>query len=321
MQALENGTIVAARYAITGTIGHGTLGAVHSARDVQSGMPVALKLLSLGPMDTDPLNATLQIAAGLQHRNTAQLLDFGPLAGGRFLVVMEHVQGRSLRARLKRAVTDLDPMSPAAIQGISAQVVDSLAEAHRRGLVHRNLQPSTILLLDADQRVPDVRVTGYGLSLDTLQQAPRSAMRTATIAYVSPEQLAGGKVDRRSDLFSAALCMVEAATGSVPKLALPVAQGDAAGIANAYTLLASQLRERLSDGFAAILERALAPHPSDRFRNANAMAKALRALDAGTLATQLVDRETVTLSVESIRRISQEATRPVARPDKDAICA
>src|SRR5262249_38350818 len=142
--------------------------------------------------------------AALNHPHICTIYDVGPN-----YIVMEHLNGETLRERITRGAL---PMPEVLRLGI--QLTSALAEAHSRGIVHRDLKPRNIMLTDSG-----LKVTEFGLARMSDSEADRLTQTNAvmgTPAYMAPEQINGGGVGAAADLFSLGLVLFEMATGSLP---------------------------------------------------------------------------------------------------------
>jgi serine/threonine-protein kinase len=206
------GRVFTNRYEIQRRIAQGGMAEVFLAQDQLLQRPVALKALfpeyAREPSFVERFRREAQSAAGLSHPNIVAIYDWGQEAGT-YYIVMELVQGRSLRD-LIRADSPLDPNQTAEI---GAEIAAALAYAHRSGLVHRDVKPGNVLITPTG----NVKVTDFGIARagtsDALTQTG-SVMGTAT--YFSPEQAQGHPVDGRSDVYSLGVVLYEMVTGVAP---------------------------------------------------------------------------------------------------------
>ena len=290
---IEPGTVVAKRYRVDGFLGEGAMGAVYRVEDVKTHEPRALKVLHASMSSQREAVARFEreaIAAGkIAHRNVAAATDFGRLPDGSFFLVLEFVAGRSLRAEL-----DDGALEPRRAIRIMQGVVAGVAAAHAKGIVHSDLKPENIMLVNQDGDPDGVKVLDFGIAKvsDVCSAGHGNVARTLTKAgtvigtpdYMSPEQALGRAVDERSDLYSLGVVLYELLTGSAPF------RGGAA------TLLRQQVMEAppplpvdvIEDGdplLAEMLRKLLAKKPDERFQTA---AELMAVLDAvsGTLATK-----------------------------------
>jgi tetratricopeptide (TPR) repeat protein/predicted Ser/Thr protein kinase len=217
---------VASHYRVIERLGAGGMGEVYLAEDMRLHRPVALKVLSKGATDeaaAGRLVREARVASALNHPNVAVIYEIGELqgdAGARGFIAMEYVPGQTLgdyvRAR-RPAVAE--------IVEIVAQVADALTEAHARGVIHRDVKPSNVMVTE-DRRV---KVVDFGLAkyvpvageaAGTWSRAPDALLAggglVGTVAYMSPEQARGRETDARSDVFSLGVVLYELLAGRPP---------------------------------------------------------------------------------------------------------
>ena len=210
---LPSGSIVADRYELTGELGRGDRSIVYSARDRQTGVDIALKLLALSPATAhfarQRLRRESEIVRTLAHPGIVrplELVDHGSWS----LIAMELVAGRSLAA----AVAADGPMHPDGVARLGVEIAEALSAAHRCGVVHHDLKPENVLL-DAGGRA---RLADFGcarLEGQALLTLPEDPVALAT--YLPPEVVEGQIADPRSDVYSLGLVLYFALVGSVPK--------------------------------------------------------------------------------------------------------
>src|SRR3954471_16352922 len=197
------GTILDERYRIIGRLGKGGMGEVYRADDLKLGQPVALKFLP-EDVDRDParltqLHTEVRMARQVSHPNVCRVYDVGEFDGHTFLS-MEYVDGEDLASLLRRVGRFPEDR---AIE-LSRQICAGLAAAHERGVVHRDLKPANIMIDGSGK----IRITDFGLAGMTGE-----VLRAGTPAYMAPEQLAGGEVTPRSDIYALGLVLYETFTG------------------------------------------------------------------------------------------------------------
>jgi hypothetical protein len=271
--------LVAGRYRLESRVAIGGMGAVWRAHDELLGRTVALKLLS-DELAHDPRAAArfrreARTAASLSHPRMANVFDLVE-EGGRPGIVMEFCESETLSARLLRSKRL--PIPEAA--RIADSLLDALDGAHRNGVVHRDVKPGNILLC-ADG---DVKITDFGIALSL---GDSSLTQTGTImgtaAYASPEQVGGTPATPASDLYAAGIVLYEMLTGARPFT------GDSA-VAVALARLSvqpappSSLRPSIPAEMDAVVMRALARDPAERFASANEMRAALNHAAAAAAA-------------------------------------
>lgn len=210
-------------YEIEALIGSGGMGNVYRARDVRLGRTVAIKVLSRHLSHDSEYRQRLereaQIISSLQHPGICTLYDIGRHGDIEYLV-MEHIDGETLSARLERETFAIDD----ALQ-IGIQIADALDFAHRAGVIHRDLKPGNVMLtsrgvklLDFGVAKPGARpfIVGPDAGADIDLSAPsltRTGVLVGTVPYMSPEQLDGQSVDSRADLFALGAVLYELVTG------------------------------------------------------------------------------------------------------------
>jgi eukaryotic-like serine/threonine-protein kinase len=181
-------------------LGRGGMGVVFKAFDTTLHRMVAIKVLSPQLASSPEANRRFlreaRAAAGINHPNVVVIHAVGEQSGMPYLV-MEFVAGRTLHARIRSGT----PFDLPALLRIAAQTADGLAAAHRQGVVHRDIKPRNIMLENGIERV---KITDFGLALAALDGSQITSVNrvVGTPAFMSPEQVHGVRVDRRSDLFS-----------------------------------------------------------------------------------------------------------------------
>ena len=206
------GTLVAGRYRVLGVAGVGGMGVVYRARDEELDVDTALKVLrpDLGgdPAVVERFRSELLLAREVSHKNVVRIHDIGEHEGLRFLT-MRYVEGRSLSDVLEKD----GRMSPERAVAIARQVASALEEAHRAGVIHRDLKPGNILL-DADDTA---YITDFGIARSLGRDGlTRAGAVIGTPDYLSPEQIAGDPVDGRTDLYALGIVLYEMLTGELP---------------------------------------------------------------------------------------------------------
>jgi len=258
------GRVLAGRYRLVAPIGTGASGRVYAAWDVKLQRKVAVKVLHAALADDAGFlrrfGAEAQLAASLHHPNVVAVYDWGE--DGTPFMVLELLEGGSLRALLDRG----HRLTPAQAAAVGRQVAAGLDYAHARGLVHRDVKPANLLFDEHGT----ARVADFGLARALAEASwtePAGAV-LGTARYAAPEQVRG-IVDARSDVYSLAVVLVEAVTGTVPN----------AGDTSLATLLGRVERPLEAppelDALGPVLERAGRADAGDRFPDARAFAAAL----------------------------------------------
>jgi serine/threonine protein kinase len=254
------------RYKVIRELGHGAIGTVYAARDRSTGAVVALKTLDpalFGESDANLAELFLESArsAGrLKHRNIVRIHDAGEV-GGTVYVAMELLVGESLRNML-----DNRPVSIARAIQIIDDIASALAYAHEEGIVHRGVRPSNIMVL----RSGVAKISDFGIG-----QIGEAARR-----YMSPDQVRGGPVDHRSDLFSLGAVFYEMLThralfgGNSPQEIME-------NILHAEPPLPSAVNPHVPSALDGIIASLLAGHPDERVADARTLLRDLQRLEEG----------------------------------------
>jgi beta-lactam-binding protein with PASTA domain len=212
-----------ARYRVGSLLARGGMSTVYRGTDTRLDRPVAIKVmdprLAADPAFRGRLEREARSAARIDHPNVVDVYDQGQAATGAgtglsgdgplLFLVMELVEGGTLRDVLRAR----GPLGVPAAFAVMEQVLSGLAEAHRIGLVHRDVKPENVLI----SRAGEVKVADFGLVTASAQAGPSTAgMIMGTVAYLSPEQVATGNADARSDVYAAGVMLYELLTGAPP---------------------------------------------------------------------------------------------------------
>jgi two-component system, LytTR family, response regulator len=262
-------------YKVLEEIGRGGMGVVYRALDTTLGREVALKVLALaGGRDREQerrLKVEARAAAALVHPAVSVVYEIDEAEGATF-IAMELVRGRPLAALLAGA-----PMDPARAFDLAIEVAEGLAEAHARGVVHRDLKPKNVMLTESGH----AKIIDFGLAKLVRPRPPfESGADTpawsdtdpgrilGTAAYMSPEQVRGTEVDARSDLFAFGALLYEMLSGE------PAFRRET-GVETLHAVLKEPAPRLRADGLGAagpvvqrVLDRCLAKAPSDRYPSA-----------------------------------------------------
>ncbi len=303
LDGLRDGALFASRYEITGPLGRGGMGMVYRAFDRELGEPVAIKVLrpdvaaESGRVE-ERFRTEIRLARRVRHRNVCSVYGDGE-DRGLLYICMELVEGENLKHRIREG----GGLPAEEAWDVSLQVLSGLEAIHEVGIVHRDLKSANLM---RDQRGV-VRVMDFGIAKRS-DEEDRDATVTAsgtligTPEYMSPEQLRGGVVDARSDLYSLAIVIHELFTGELPfRGGSPV------------TTIVRQLQEppsfapELPDSLRPVLARALAKDPSERYASASEMRRAVERAQRTPRAVPATVR--VRLSPDA----KDDVTRPVER--------
>lgn len=266
-------TALADRYVVERLIGRGGMATVYLARDLRHERRVALKVLDreLGAvLGVERFLGEIRVTANLQHPNILPLFDSGEVDGLLFYVT-PYIEGESLRARLTRE-RQL-PVDEAV--RLAVGVAGALQYAHRQGVIHRDLKPDNILLLEGQPLLADF---GIALAVSNAggERVTQTGLSLGTPQYMSPEQATADQyVDGRSDIYSLAAVLYEMLTGDPPHSG-STARAVIARVITERPRPVRATRESVPPHVAASVERALAKIPADRFASAQDFADALQ---------------------------------------------
>ena len=260
-------------YHIEEPIGQGGMGVVFLAHDLRLKRKVALKLmapeLALDDRYRTRFERESELAMSLEHPNVVPIHDAGE-AEGRLYLAMRCVDGTDLRALLREE----GALAPARALAVVSQVANALDAAHERGLVHRDVKPSNVLL-DANEHV---YLADFGL---TRRLSDQPALRgdllsLGTPAYLAPEQIDGGQVDGRADVYSLGCLLYECLTGEPP-----FRTGSRLAVAWAHLEqeppLATERNPALPAAIDGVIGKAMAKRPEDRYPTCGQLAEAATA--------------------------------------------
>lgn len=277
--ALPLGAVVD-RYVLRRVIGRGGSATVYEAEDRASGEVVAVKVLD--PEREDPARPgeperhrmlrEARLTAALGHQAIVRVLDAGLLEGGRAFLVMERLAGRTLAQRMDECFWL--PLDEAC--AVAAQLLDALEAAHAAGIVHRDVKPTNVFLLEEGPRAR-VKLIDFGIGVDLGDPSGRVTapdVVLGTVGYMAPEQLFGDEPTVRSDVYAVGATLYEMLAGRPP---LRLDAGDVRAVLRAMTKPIEPLgavRPSLPEALAAGVMQALARRPADRHASCRAMREA-----------------------------------------------
>jgi TolB-like protein len=249
------------RYRIEHTLGRGGMATVFLAEDLKHGRRVAIKVLDpevAAAIGAERFLGEIATVARLTHPHILPLHDSG-VADGLLYYVMPYVEGESLRDRLAREKQL--PLEDAL--RIAREVADALDYAHRRGIVHRDIKPENILLDEQHATVADFGVARAIAAVGD-EKLTRTGATIGTPSYMSPEQVAGGSVDARTDVYALGCVLYEMLAGQAPFTG-PTAESIAFQHLNAAPPRVTLLRPSVPGQVEQVITKALAKTPADRF--------------------------------------------------------
>ena len=278
---LEAETLVAGRYKLLGRLGSGGMADVWCAEDTMLDRRVALKFLherfAQDEQFVERFRREASAAAGLQHPNVVGVFDRGTYDGSHY-IAMEYVEGASLNDLIERGLS-----VPEAVE-LVRQVLAGARYAHAHGIVHRDLKPQNVLV-DAEGRA---RVTDFGIARAGVSEITQTGSVLGTAQYLSPEQAQGLPVTAASDIYSIGVLLYEALTGRVPfEAESPVTV--ALKQVSERPRPPSELNPAVSRALDAVVLKALAKDPANRFASAEEFLAALDAAEADPSGAALGD--------------------------------
>ncbi|MDH5281026.1 MAG: Stk1 family PASTA domain-containing Ser/Thr kinase, partial [Thermoleophilia bacterium] len=288
-----SGTLFAGRYRISRKLGGGGMADVYLAEDQELGRRVAIKMLHARYANDEQFVERFRReathAAGLSHPNIVSIFDRGE-ADGSYFIVMEYVEGRTLKELIRSRG---DCPVPVAI-AYTRQILAGLRYAHRNGVIHRDIKPHNVIV-DPEGVI---KVTDFGIARAGVSQMTEEGAIIGTAQYLSPEQARGAPVDQTSDLYSTGIVLFELLTGEVPFTGdspVEIAMKHLSEVPP----IPSELRPDVPDDLDLVVVRALAKEPADRYKSAAAMDADLETVArGGRVAAETADAATLVLSGE-----------------------
>ena len=289
------------QYEIRGVAGRGAMGTVYDAWDAGRERRVAIKTLSLGPLSGDDREEQLrrfereaEVVRGLDHPNIVKVFDAGQTETDAFLV-MEFLDGQSLKQILDSGTRFTIENTLWLMTGL----LGALGYSHASGVVHRDIKPANIMVT----RDGLVKVTDFGVARIEGSELTRTGLMIGTPAYMSPEQFLAEPVDARSDIYSVGTLLFQLLTGE------RAFEGSLTSIT--YKVLHSQVPRpsaiaiQAPAAVDAVVLRAMARNPSERYRTAESFLAALNealSQPAGTAETVIMDRSAAAQQSGATRR-------------------
>jgi serine/threonine protein kinase len=299
------GRIVDNRYELTQLLGVGGMGRVYLAKHRFLERDVAVKILHRGrvhdPSELVRFNRTAVHAGTIVDDHVAQIYDFGETDDGLVYLAMEYVPGDTITRMIKKE----GPFEPQRVARLTRQIAKGLDAAHAQGIIHRDLKPDNIMVMRDRNGHELVKIVDFGIA-KALGQSTHDLTHTGaiigTLLYMSPEQLAGSVLDRRSDLYSLALVVFHMLTAELPFIGstpeeMIYARFDTAGL---RPLAKVRPAVPWSQPIQAALDRALARDVSSRFDTAGQFAVAF-----GTGLESGVGSSAATPNVRNVATVSR----------------
>jgi serine/threonine-protein kinase len=295
------------RYRVDRQLGRGAMGAVYLGHDPKIGRQVAIKTMALS-QEFEGVELTeararffreAETAGRLQHRDIVTIFDAGEDQELAY-IAMEYLRGHDLQ----RHTTAAHLLPAPSVLRIVARVADALAYAHSQGVVHRDIKPANVMIDPADD---SVKVTDFGIARITDSSRTRTGMVLGTPSFMSPEQMAGRRVDGRSDLYSLGVMLFQLLAGRLPHQAESMAKL-MYQIANQPAPDIRTLRPDLPESLANVVSLALEKRPEVRYADGRQLAEDLRTVEAA-------------LAPEASRPSPASASTPAPPPESDGFAA
>jgi serine/threonine-protein kinase len=295
------------RYRLDRELGRGSMGTVFLGHDPQIGRPVALKTLALSrEFEGHELAEArarffreAEMAGRLHHPDIVAIFDASEEAGLAF-IAMEYVQGHDL---LRYTLPGKLLPVPVVLETL-ARVALALHYAHTQGVVHRDIKPANVMI---DIGTGAIKVTDFGIASITNSCRTRTGLVLGTPSFMSPEQMAGRRVDGRTDLYSLGVMLFQLLTGALPHASESMSQL-MYQIANETPRDVRSLRPELPEALANVVALALEKRPEVRYADGGQIATDLRAVAALMAAAQAA--EGVTNAPESARFVADVGLSP-----------
>ena len=307
------------QYRIIDHLGEGAMGVVYLAEHTTLGKRVAMKfLLSTTKEYRGRFLREARAVSALTHPNIATVFDYGETEQGQPYIVMELVEGETLNEKLREGSLPL----PEAVRIVSA-IAEALGEAHRMGVVHRDVKPSNVIVTEREQ----VKVLDFGLVKQISEQSAieigsdqktlpstrtRSDVIVGTPLYLSPEQAMGKAIDGRSDLFALGAVLYECITGQSAFAGGSVIE-IGAQVIHVTPIVPSKLNHRIPPELDRITMKAIEKKVDDRYQSADALIADLQHV-LPTLETDGYRRVRSTASVPKQRTASASALTTIIEP-------
>ena len=320
------GALAAGKYRVVRLIGRGGMGSVYEAQNVAIGKRVALKFLR-APAGADAalrarFHREAQLVSAIESAHIVQIFDTGETESGEPFIVMEFLQGEDLATRLRR----LGRLGVQNASSIAAQALRGLKRAHAAGVIHRDLKPHNIFLIDGEDGKTHVKIVDFGLSKllvadgdkgSILNASPQDALTRAgtpvgTPFYMSPEQIeALDDIDHRTDLWSLGTILYESLAGTPPfsetsfaRLVIAICHRDPQPIASLVPDLPAAL--------ARVVARGMARDRTQRYQSAdeflNALLEASPDLERSQVSPPLLRPDVTPVNVPPVRPSGSQNT-------------
>ncbi|MEN0014539.1 MAG: protein kinase, partial [Solirubrobacteraceae bacterium] len=307
------GSVIAGRYQVESQLGYGGMAVVYRAEDIQLGRKVAVKVLHAQYAEdndfVERFRREAKAAAQLQHPGIVAVYDTGSW-NGTWYIAMELLEGPTLKERIQKE----GRIAPAEAVDLTEQILRAVRAAHRDGIIHRDLKPHNVIL----DELGHPKVTDFGIARRGASDMTATGSILGTAHYIAPEQAQGEVITPRTDLYAVGVVLYEMLTGRTPF------EGDSA-VSIALAHVNNEPRSprsivpEIAPALDAVVMRALAKRPSDRFADADAFLAALADAKRGIApvyspGTGEHPTEMAPGQVTGDRRMVQERRQPPTGP-------
>lgn len=300
------------RYQLRRRLGRGGMGEVWAAWHKGLAREVAVKMLRYGhevdPVAVERFRREVRATSELTHPNTVRVFDYGATDDGILYYAMEILEGENLRSLVRRE----GPLPPARAVHLLSQAARALGEAHRKGIVHRDVKPENVFVVDAGGERDFVKILDFGIA-KVLGQAPgedgltRTGVVTGTPATMSPEAITAGEIGPPADVYALGAVLYFALAARFPFEGEPASQL-VAHLHDPVIPPSVKARTDVPRDLEEVVLRALAKAPTDRYPDADALAKALAATSVAGRWTPPKSVPPPPISEPRLRIRSQEMT-------------
>ena len=261
------------RYEVLGELGRGAMGAVYKARDPQIGRTVAIKMIIMSNQDEAEMEQyklrfyrEAQTAGQMSHPGIVTIYDVNEDEYGQPYLVMEFIEGTTLDKLLGPQVPGRSSARHPTREtlDIAVQVADAMDYAHRRNVIHRDIKPANILVTTEGK----AKIADFGIAKQVGTQMTHTGLLVGTPAFMSPEQITGGQVDSRSDIFSFGIVLYWMFTGAKPFAGQAITEV-AYKVVHANPTPIRQLNADLPYDLELVIARCLAKKAEERYQTAH----------------------------------------------------
>jgi serine/threonine protein kinase/tetratricopeptide (TPR) repeat protein len=280
-EELTTGSVFAGRYQIIEELGKGGMGKVYKVLDKEVNAKIALKLIkpeiASDSKTIERFRNELKVARDIAHKNVCRMYDLGKEEGA-YYITMEYVSGEDLKSFIRRAGF----LSPGKAIAIADQVCEGLSEAHRLGVVHRDLKPQNIMI----DKEGNARIMDFGIARSLRTKGiTGSGVMIGTPEYMSPEQVDGKEADQRADIYSLGVILYEMVTGQVPfegdtPFSIGVKQKSEA------PRPPKEINDQVPEGLSRVILRCMEKDKENRYQSVGELHSELMSMEKGIPTTE-----------------------------------